>query len=59
MKLKVCPYCQAHLDWGERCPCQDEKEAHDRESENDEQESQELFLRSNHMRLSASKQFVF
>ena len=32
MKYRICPYCGAHLDYGERCDCQ---EAHktQRESE--------------------------
>lgn len=25
MKYWVCPYCHAHLDFGERCSCQDEE----------------------------------
>lgn len=26
MKYKVCPYCGSHLDFGERCSCQQEPE---------------------------------
>ena len=26
MKYRVCPYCGAHLDYGERCDCYEEKE---------------------------------
>lgn len=25
MGYKICPYCGAHLDPGERCDCQDEE----------------------------------
>lgn len=27
MGYKICPYCGAHLDPGERCDCQDEENA--------------------------------
>lgn len=27
MYYRICPYCQAHLDSGERCDCQDKKGA--------------------------------
>lgn len=26
MQYKICPYCEAHLDFGECCDCQDKKE---------------------------------
>lgn len=26
MQYKTCPHCGAHLDFGERCDCGDEKE---------------------------------
>lgn len=25
MQYQTCPYCGAHLDFGERCDCRDEK----------------------------------
>lgn len=25
MKYKTCPFCHAHLDFGERCNCQEEE----------------------------------
>lgn len=25
MQYRICPYCDAHLDPGERCDCQDKK----------------------------------
>lgn len=25
MQYRICPYCEAHLDPGERCDCQDKK----------------------------------
>ena len=33
MKYRICPYCGAHLDHGERCDCQ---EAHKTQRESDE-----------------------
>lgn len=38
MQYKVCPNCGAHLDSGERCDCQDEKET-PKEPKNDEEAS--------------------
>lgn len=32
MKFMVCPYCGDHLDIGERCDCQKDKDQQDREA---------------------------
>ena len=26
MKFKICPYCNAHLDYGEQCDCRERRE---------------------------------
>jgi hypothetical protein len=33
MQYKICPDCGAHLDFGERCDCQDERQKEDRHEE--------------------------
>lgn len=33
MKYRVCPYCQANLDHGERCDCRDKEEKREKETD--------------------------